>query len=225
MKTVIAFIGLLLPAWAFTPSPSFLTAATCRQQTVLSVSDAIWEVEEDVKERMAKSVESVKKNLMSIRTGRASINMLDRVQVEYYGVLTPLNQMATISVPSAQQLAIDPYDKSTVRDVERAIIDSDLGLTPNNDGSGTIRINIPSLTEDRRKDMMKQCKSLGEDGKVAVRNVRRDGVDSIKKLEKASEISEDECKDGLDSMQKLTDKTIKEIDEVVTTKEKEVMKV
>ena len=150
--------------------------------------------------------------------------MLDRVKVSYYGVETPLNQLASISVSSAQQLSVDPYDKSQINEVEKAIFEADLGLTPTNDGS-MIRVNIPALTEDRRKDMLKQCKAIGEEGKVAVRNIRRDGVDSIKKLEKKGDVSEDEMKDGLDSMQKLTDARVKEIDEIVAAKEKEVSKV
>ncbi|EEC43318.1 predicted protein [Phaeodactylum tricornutum CCAP 1055/1] len=173
---------------------------------------------------MAKSVDSVRLNLQSVRTGRASAQILDRVKVDYYGVETPLNQMATISVPSAQQLSIDPYDKTSLNNIETAIVESDLGLTTNNDGS-IIRINIPSMTEDRRKEMLKLCKSIGEEGKVAVRNIRRDGLDTIKKMEKSSDIGEDEMKDGQDTMQKLTDKNVKEIDEVVGAKEKEVMKV
>eukprot|EP00547_Thalassionema_nitzschioides_P002443 CAMPEP_0194203100 /NCGR_PEP_ID=MMETSP0156-20130528/2972_1 /TAXON_ID=33649 /ORGANISM="Thalassionema nitzschioides, Strain L26-B" /LENGTH=189 /DNA_ID=CAMNT_0038928781 /DNA_START=148 /DNA_END=717 /DNA_ORIENTATION=- len=184
-------------------------------------AEAVEEIEMDAEERMSKSVYSVKQNLLTIRTGRASANMLDRVEVDYYGAMTPLNQMASISVPSAQQLNVDPYDKSVIGDIERAILDSDVGLTPNNDGT-LIRINIPALTEDRRKEMMKQCKAIGEEGKVAVRNIRRDCVDSIKKLEKNSEIGEDEAKDGLDAMQKLTDKSTKDIDEIVAKKEKEV---
>ena len=191
----------------------------------LSAYDSVEEAEMDAEDRMAKSVESVQKALATIRTGRASANILDRVEVEYYGVMTPLNQMATISVPSAQQLSIQPFDKSTVGDVERALMESDLGLTPNNDGSGMIRLNIPALTEERRKELVKQCKSMGEDGKVAVRNVRRDCVEGIKKLEKASEISEDACQGGIDDIQKLTDKTIKDIDTIVAKKEKDVMTV
>lgn len=140
------------------------------------------------------------------------------------GAETPLNQMATISVPSAQQLTVDPYDKSMCAEIEKAIIESSLGLTPNNDGT-VIRINIPALTEDRRKDMLKQCKAMGEEGKVAIRNIRRDGVDSVKKMEKDGAIGEDQCKDGQDEMQKLTDQKVKEIDTIVADKEKEVMKV
>ena len=173
---------------------------------------------------MAKSVISVQLNLQTIRTGRANANMLDRIQVDYYGVMTPINQMASIGVPSSQQLSIDPFDKSALSAIERALTESDLGLTPSNDGS-KIRINIPALTEQRRKDMMKLCKGIGEEGKVAVRNIRRDGVEGIKKLDKAKEVGEDEAKDGVDLMQKMTDKTIKQIDDIVSKKETEVMKV
>ena len=151
--------------------------------------------------------------------------MLDRVKVNYYGAPTPLNQLASISVPSAQQLTVDPYDKSAISEVEKAIVLADLGLTPSNDGSGLLRINIPPLTEDRRKELLKQCKALGEEGKVALRNIRRDGVDSIKKIEKKGDVSEDEMKDGLDVMQKMTDKSVKEVDEIVAKKEKDVMTV
>jgi ribosome recycling factor len=188
------------------------------------VADEIEEVYMDTEDRMNKSVESVKKNLMTIRTGRANPNMLDRVSADYYGVETPLNQMATISVPSSQQLQIAPFDKSQLVEIEKAIIESGLGLTPNSDGT-VIRINIPELTEDRRKEMIKQCKSIGEDGKVAIRNVRRDGVEAIKKMEKAKTVGEDEMLDGVDEVQKMTDKHIKEIDEIVSKKEKEVMTV
>jgi ribosome recycling factor len=186
--------------------------------------ETVDEIALDCEERMEKSIESVMQNLATIRTGRASANMLDRVKAEYYGVETPINQMATIGVPSAQQLSVSPYDKSQLSAIERAITESGLGLNPNNDGT-VIRINIPALTEDRRKEMLKQCKAIGEEGKVAIRNIRRDGVDAIKKLEKGSGIGEDEMKDGLDEMQKMTDKKIKEIDDVVSSKEKEVMKV
>jgi len=178
----------------------------------------------DAEERMSKSIDSVKQNLMTIRTGRASANMLDRVKVDYYGAETPLNQLATIGVPSAQQLTVDPYDKSITNDIEKAIAESDLGLMANNDGT-MLRINIPALTEDRRKEMLKQCKALGEDGKVAVRNVRRACVETIKKMEKGGSIGEDESKGGQDDIQKLTDTNVKLIDDIVAKKEKEVMTV
>jgi len=132
--------------------------------------------------------------------------------------------MASISVPNSQQLTISPFDKSVMGDIERAIVESDLGLNPNNDGD-IIRINIPAITEDRRKELLKQCKSIGEDGKVSVRNVRRDGVDSVKKMEKAGDIGEDESKGSQDDIQKLTDKSVKEIDSIVKNKEKDVMTV
>jgi ribosome recycling factor len=173
---------------------------------------------------MSKSVDSCKINLNTVRTGRASPAILDRVKVDYYGAETPLSQLATVSVPSAQQLTVDPYDKSSMSDIEKAIIEAGLGLTPQNDGN-LIRLNIPPLTEERRKEMLKQCKAIGEEAKVAVRNIRRDGVDTLKKLEKKSEIGEDEMKDGLDSVQKLTDKATKDIDEIIVKKEKEVMTV
>jgi len=205
------------------PSKAFLA----RPATVALriVFESIDEVEMDSEDRMQKSVDKVKENLVSIRTGRASVNMLDRVQVEYYGAMTPLNQMASISVPNSQQLMVEPYDKTIVGDVVKAIFASDLGLTPNEDDSGKIYLNVPTITEDRRKELSKQCKAMGEEGKVAIRNVRRDGVDAIKKLEKDSVISKDQCADGLDTMQKLTDRLVKEIETIVSKKEKEIMTV
>ena len=205
------------------PTPAS-RSSSMKSPVTLFVSEEVEEIQMDAEDRMAKSVDSVKQNLNTIRTGRASSNMLDRVSVDYYGVATPINQMASISVPSAQQLTISPFDKKSLSDVEKAIMESDLGLTPMNDGT-IIRINIPSLTEDRRKEMMKQCKAIGEEGKVAVRNVRRDCVDAIKKLEKASTIGEDEAKDGTAVIQKETDKAVKIIDEIVAKKEKDVMTV
>ena len=185
------------------------------------MSEEVDEIELDMEDRMQKSIDSVLKNLSTISTGRANPAMLDRVQVDYYGAPTPLNQLASISVPSSSQLQIEPYDKSSLKDVEKALILSDLGMSPNNDGS-VIRLNIPALTEDRRKELLKQCKAIGEDGKVAVRNVRRDGVEKVKKLEKDSTISKDVSKDGQDMIQKLTNGYVKKVDEVVSKKEDEV---
>lgn len=178
----------------------------------------------DTKERMSKSIDSVRNNLTGIRTGRASTNILDRVKVDYYGASTPLNQLATISVASAQQLTVDPYDKSVVAEVEKAILESGIGVTPHSDGT-IIRVNIPALTEERRKQMIKLCKAFGEEGKVALRNIRRDGVDGIKKLNKAKMIGEDEMQIGLEKIQILIDKRVKEIEEIVSKKEKDVMTV
>ena len=216
------------PLYLLSQSPMVLLSSSSSSSRSLHVLHAaatsVKEITDEASERMSKSIESVKLSLTSIRTGRASASILDRVKVDYYGAMTPLNQLASISVPSAQQLSIDPFDKKSTGDIEKAIIEADIGLTPNNDGN-IIRINIPPLTEDRRKDLLKQCKQIGEEGKVAIRNVRRDGVDTVKKFEKAGTIGEDEMKDGLDVMQKMTDKSVKEIDDIVAKKEKEVMTV
>ena len=185
---------------------------------------SIKEVTSNAEEKMGKSVDSVKLNLQTVRTGRTNASILDRVMVEYYGAPTPLNQLASVSAPTPQQLVVDVYDKDGLGDVERAIIESDVGMTPQNDGK-LIRLNVPMLTEERRKELAKTASALGEEGKVAIRNVRRDGVDKIKKMEKNSEVGKDEMADGLDSMQSLTDKHGKEIDDVVAAKEKEVMTV
>lgn len=251
LVALLTMVSVLPSILAFTPSSHSMTRTTTLQQYshplyLLSQSPMVFlsssssssrslhvlhaaatsvkEITDEASERMSKSIESVKLSLTSIRTGRASASILDRVKVDYYGAMTPLNQLASISVPSAQQLSIDPFDKKSTGDIEKAIIEADIGLTPNNDGN-IIRINIPPLTEDRRKDLLKQCKQIGEEGKVAIRNVRRDGVDTVKKFEKAGTIGEDEMKDGLDVMQKMTDKCVKEIDDIVAKKEKEVMTV
>ena len=175
----------------------------------------------DANERMDKTIGSLRENLATIRTGRASPSMLDRVEADYYGAMTPINQMATISVPSSQQLQIAPFDKSSIAAIEKAIIYAGLGFTPNSDGN-VIRIEIPALTEERRKDLLKQCKSIGEEAKVAIRNIRRDGVDSIKKMEKAGDLGKDQALDGIDALQKMTDHHVKLVDETVAKKEKEV---
>jgi len=175
----------------------------------------------DADERMDKTMTKLVENLQTVRTGRANPNMLDRVEADYYGAMTPISQMATISVPSAQQLQIAPFDKSSLVDIEKAIIYASLGFTPNNDGS-VIRINIPQLTEERRKELMKACKTIGEEAKVAVRNIRRDGVDGIKKMEKKGDLGEDQALDGIDAIQKMTDDHVKSIYTSVAKKEKDV---
>jgi ribosome recycling factor len=208
---------------AFVPTNHRAAFAVGRNSVPL-FAEAVDEISMDTEERMLKTIENVLQSMQTVRTGRASPAILDRVKCDYYGAETPISQMATISVPSAQQLQIDPYDKSVLQDIERAIFDADLGLTPQSDGN-MIRLNIPALTEDRRKEMLKQCKGLGEEGKVAIRNIRRNSVDAIKKLEKSGDIGEDEMKDGLDEVQKMTDGKVKEIDTIVEKKEKEVMTV
>lgn len=175
----------------------------------------------DVEARMQKAVEATQHNFNSVRTGRANASLLDRITVEYYGAETHLKALANISSPDATTLMIQPFDRSTMRAIEKAISESDIGLTPNNDGS-SIRLNIPPLTTDRRKELVKMVSKLAEEGKVAVRNVRRDAIDSLRKLEKAKEISEDESKSQQEQVDKLTDKFVKNIDKVTAEKEKEI---
>ena len=220
--TLFYILAAITSATAFIPK--YTLSSPVHGVPCLFMAESIQEASDDATERMAKSIESVLQKMNSIRTGRASPDILSLVKADYYGVETPINQMASISVPSSQQLTVEPFDKSVLGDIERAIMEADLGLTPQNDGS-IIRLNIPSLTEDRRKEMMKQCKAIGEDGKVAIRNVRRKTVDTIKKLEKNGDISEDESKSSQSDIQKMTDAKVKEIDQIVEKKEKEVMTV
>lgn len=175
-------------------------------------------------ERMEKTIESLKKDLSIIRTGRANPAILNNVTVDYYGVPTPINQMSSISVPEAQQLVIKPYDKSTLKNIEKAIQTADLNLTPLNDGV-VIRINFPALTEARRKELAKEVKNTGENAKVAVRNIRRDVNEQLKKIEKNKEISEDDLKYYTDEVQKSTDKWIEKIDVICKDKEKQIMEI
>lgn len=178
----------------------------------------------NAKERMSKAIQAYTRELASIRAGRASASLLDRVQVDYYGAPTPVNQLAGISVPEARLLVIQPYDKSILGEVEKAILKSDLGLNPSNDGS-IIRIAIPQLTEERRKELAKQVKKEAEEAKIAIRNIRRDGNEDLKKLEKNGEITEDDLRGYSDDIQKLTDEHIAKIDQITKDKEKEIMEV
>jgi len=175
-------------------------------------------------EKMDHSIEALKKEFASVRTGRASLALLDGIKVDYYGTPTPLQQLASLSVPESRQIAIQPWDQKIISDIEKAIMKSDLGLTPTNDGK-VIRINIPSLTEERRKQLVKVVRKNSEDAKVAVRNIRRDVNDEIKKLEKEKRLSEDDTKKSLDEIQKFTDSYVKKIDEILMHKEKEIMEV
>jgi ribosome recycling factor len=178
----------------------------------------------NAEDKMQKGIASYRRELSSIRAGRANPSLLDRIQVEYYGTLTPVNQLATISTPEARLLVIQPYDKTSISDIERAIQKSDLGLTPANDGI-VIRIAIPALTEERRAELVKLVKKYGEEAKVAVRNIRRDANDDLKKLEKDGDLTEDDLRFYSEEVQKLTDKYINEVDAVSTSKEKEIMEV
>jgi ribosome recycling factor len=175
-------------------------------------------------EKMTKTISVLKTELATMKAGRANPTMLDRVQVECYGSMMPINQLGGVSAPEPRVLLIQPWDKSSLKDIEKAILKSDLGLNPTNDGS-VIRLIIPELTEETRKNLVKTVKKSGEEAKVAIRSIRRDANDKIKVLKKDSTISEDEAKKAEDSIQKETDKFIKEIDKIVETKEKEIMAV
>lgn len=175
----------------------------------------------DVEDHMHKSVEATQRAFNTIRTGRANPALLDRVTVEYYGSPTPLKSLANISTPDASTIAIQPFDRSSLQSIEKAIQMADLGLTPNNDGV-IIRINIPPLTSERRKEFVKLAAKFAEEGKVSIRNIRRDAVDSVRKQEKSSDISEDESRDLQDKIQKLTDKYTTKIDELLAEKEKDI---
>lgn len=178
----------------------------------------------NAKEKMEKAVSALSRELASVRAGRASANLLDKISVEYYGAPTPVNQLASISVPEARLLVIQPYDKTVLGEIEKAILRSDLGLTPSNDGS-LIRLSIPALTEERRKELAKLVKKYAEEAKIAVRNIRRDANDELKKLEKNGEITEDELRTNNDNVQKITDEFIVKVDNVAKDKEKEIMDV
>ncbi len=178
----------------------------------------------EVEASMQKTVESTQRAFNTIRTGRANATLLDKVMVDYYGSPTALKSLANISTPDASTITIQPYDRNTLNIIEKAISLSDIGLTPSNDGS-IIRLNIPPLTKDRRKELVKIASKYGEEGRVAIRNIRRDGLDFVKKQEKSKEIAEDVAKDTQDKIQKLTDKYIAKIDELLAEKEKDIMTV
>lgn len=175
----------------------------------------------DVESHMQKAVEATQRDFNTIRTGRANTSLLDRVMVEYYGTPTALKSLANINTPDASTIIIQPYDKGSLNVIEKAISLSDIGLTPSNDGQ-LIRLNIPPLTSDRRKELVKMVAKLAEEGKVSIRNIRRDGVDSVRKQEKNKEVSEDEALDLQDKIQKLTDKYIAKIEELLAEKEKDI---
>ena len=173
---------------------------------------------------MEKAIDALKKELSKVRTGRASTTLLDDIRIDYYGTPTPLNQVGTLTVPEPRLITIQPWEKNLIPEIEKSILKSDLGLNPSSDGQ-LVRIAIPPLTEDRRKEMVKLTKRIGEEAKIAIRNSRRDANESLKKLEKDKEISEDDLKRGEKEIQDLTDAFVKKVDEVVATKEKEVMEI
>lgn len=175
-------------------------------------------------ERMEGAIDALKKDFGSVRTGRASLSLLDGIMVDYYGTLTPLQQLASLSVPESRQIAIQPWEQRIIPEIEKAIMKSDLGLTPSNDGK-FIRINIPPLTEERRKQLVKVVRKRAEEAKVAIRNIRRDTNEELKKLEKEKHLSEDDAKKSHDEIQKLTDSYITKVEEVLKHKENEIMEV
>ena len=178
----------------------------------------------DTKSRMQKSIDNLSRELANISAGRANSNLLNGVTVDYYGAPTPVQQLASINVPEARLLVISPYDKTSVADIEKAIIAANLGVNPTSDGE-VIRISVPALTEERRKELVKEVKKIGEDAKVSIRNIRRDINDQLKKDEKNGDITEDDLRSQTDDVQKATDNSIKYIDQLVTDKEKDIMSV
>ena len=176
----------------------------------------------DIEERMEKTIASLKDSFNTIRTGRANAAIFDKVRVDYYGTKSPLSQVATISIPEARSIIIQPFDKSLISEIEKAIQVADLGLNPSNDGK-VIRIAIPPLTAERRKELVKQAKGIAENSRTSIRNIRRDGNDELKKQQKGGEITEDDLKKMEDELQKTTDKYIAEINSIYDAKEKEIM--
>jgi ribosome recycling factor len=178
----------------------------------------------DCRDHMTKSVEATRSKFGSVRTGRASPALLDRIVVDYYGAMTPLKQLATVSAPEARLLTVQPYDKNSVKGIERAILESDIGLTPNNDGQ-IIRLQIPELTEERRKELVKVVRSLAEEGKVAIRNIRRDTMHDLRELRDSGEAGSDDEHRAEEALQKLTDEKTKELDALLKSKEDEILEV
>ena len=188
------------------------------------MSDMTNELIADAGDRMHKSVEATRGEFGSVRTGRASPALLDRIVVDYYGAMTPLKQLATVSAPEARLLTVQPYDKNSVKAIERAILESDIGLTPNNDGN-IIRLQVPELTEERRKELVKVVRGLAEEGKVAIRNIRRDTMHDLRELRDAGEAGSDDEHRAEEALQKLTDEKVKELDALVKSKEEEILEV
>lgn len=182
------------------------------------------EIFEDLKDRMGKSMESLKREYSRLRTGRASVSLLDGIRVSYYDTPTPLNQMASLAVPEPRLIVIQPWDKTAIEDIEKAILKSELGLTPMNDGK-VIRISIPPLTEERRKELVKVARKMSEENKVSIRNIRRDANEMLKDLKKEKEIAEDDLFRSQEEVQKATDQFISQVDELCAAKEKEILEI
>ena len=182
------------------------------------------ELLQDAREHMEKSCEATRSKFGSVRTGRATPHLLDRISVDYYGTKTPLKQLATVSAPEARLLTVQPYDKSSIKNIERAILESDVGLTPNNDGS-IIRLQVPELTEERRRELVKVVRNLAEEGRVAIRNIRRDVMHDLRELRDAGDAGSDDEHRAEEALQKLTDEKVKELDASLKAKEEEILEV
>jgi ribosome recycling factor len=182
------------------------------------------ELLQDAREHMAKSVDATRHKFGSVRTGRASTALLDRITIDYYGAPTPLKQLATVSAPEARLLTVQPYDKSSIKNIERAILESDIGLTPNNDGQ-IIRLQVPELTEERRRELVKVVRNLAEEGRVAIRNIRRDTMHDLRELRDAGEAGSDDEHRAEEALQRLTDEKVKELDGLLKAKEEEILEV
>ncbi|KAG5051820.1 hypothetical protein AAZX31_02G140500 [Glycine max] len=222
-----SYATLKLPrAFALSPRPLLSKGRTTlvRAATIEEIEAEKAAIEKDAKTRMDRTIDNVRTNFSSIRTGRANPSMLDKIQVEYYGSPVSLKSIAQISTPDASSLLVQPYDKSSLKAIEKAIVSSDLGMTPNNDGE-LIRLSIPQLTSDRRKELSKIVAKQAEEGKVALRNIRRDALKAYDKLEKEKKLSEDNVKDLSSDLQKLTDEYMKKVDTIFKQKEKELLTV
>ena len=178
----------------------------------------------EIKEKMNKTIDNLNEKFAEVRAGRANPAILNKVKINYYGTPTPINQVAGVSVPEARLIVIQPWDMSVLKEIEKAILASDIGLNPNNDGK-VIRLSFPELTEERRKELVKEVKKMAEESKISVRNIRRDGIDLAKKLQKDGEMTEDELKSAENKIQEITDKSIEEIDKMTENKEKEILSI
>ena len=178
----------------------------------------------EIKEKMSKAIGNFGENLSEVRAGRANPAILNKITISYYGVTTPINQVAAVSVPEARMIVIQPWDATCLKDIEKAILASEIGINPNNDGK-VIRLAFPELTEERRKELVKEIKKYSEETKVAIRNARRDGIDKAKSMQKNSEITEDDLKNAENEIQKITDKNIEEVDKIIEAKEIEIMSI
>lgn len=184
----------------------------------------IAEIKQKMLEKMGAAIDHLRKELGGVRTGRASLSLFDHLFVDYYGTSTPIRQVATLSIPEARQVAIQPWEASLIPEIEKAILSSGIGLTPSNDGK-LIRLSVPPLTEERRKELVKLVKKMGEEGKISIRNIRREVNEELKDLQKKGDVSEDDCRKGQEEVQKLTDQQIQKLDEVIKKKEREILEV